>query len=81
MYRALISFSGLITMAKGEVREISDNAIAQDLLQAKYIEKIKPAKQAVKVEQVEKPDKADEPEKPKKKATKKSSSKKKGGKS
>lgn len=29
-------------MAKGEVREISDLAIAKDLLKAKYIEEVKP---------------------------------------
>ena len=40
MYKALISFSGVISMACGEVREISDRAIAKDLLEAGYIEKI-----------------------------------------
>lgn len=40
MYRALISFSGLISMAEGDVGEISDIAIANDLLKAGYIEKI-----------------------------------------
>ena len=37
-YRALVSFSGLVTMRKNEVRELSDEAIVKDLLQAKYIE-------------------------------------------
>lgn len=41
MYRAIVSFSGLISMSKGEVREISDLAIAQDLLKAGYIEEVK----------------------------------------
>lgn len=38
MYRALISFSGLISMAKGDVRVISDASIVKDLLKAGYIE-------------------------------------------
>ena len=37
-YRALVSFSGLVTMRKNEVRELADEAIIKDLLQAKYIE-------------------------------------------
>ncbi len=41
MYKALLSFSGLISMSKGEVREIEDKEIVKDLLQAKYIEEIK----------------------------------------
>ncbi len=40
MYKALVSFSGLITMYKGEEREIEDKNIVKDLLQAKYIEEI-----------------------------------------
>lgn len=38
MYRALISFSGVISMAKGETREIGDETIAKSLLKAGYIE-------------------------------------------
>lgn len=37
-YKALISFSGLISMAEGEVREIEDPAIVNDLLKAGYIQ-------------------------------------------
>ena len=37
LYMATISFSGQITMTKGKVREISDNALADDLLRAGYI--------------------------------------------
>ena len=37
MYRALISFSGVISMAMGEIREISDPLIVKDLLKAGYI--------------------------------------------
>jgi hypothetical protein len=40
MYKALKSFSGLVSMRKGEVREISDLAISNDLLKAGYIEEI-----------------------------------------
>ena len=44
MYRALTSFSGIISMSKGEVREIKDKEIVKDLLQAKYIDEIKQTK-------------------------------------
>lgn len=43
-YRALISFSGNITMAMGEVREIENKGIANDLLNAGYIEELKETK-------------------------------------
>ena len=39
-YEALVSFTGVITMAKGEVRELTDPLIVKDLLQAKYIKKV-----------------------------------------
>ena len=38
LYKALVSFSGTISMAMGEVREITDEPIADDLLKAHYIE-------------------------------------------
>lgn len=44
MYRALVSFSGLVSMAKGQVREIKDKAIVADLLKAGYIEEVKSTK-------------------------------------
>lgn len=44
MYKALISFTGIVSMAKGEVREISDLAIANNLLKVKYIEEVKEKK-------------------------------------
>ena len=71
MYRALISFSGKISMAEGEVRNISDKAVADDLLGAGYIEEIAPAKAEKKAEPKPEP-KAEpvEPE-PKKKTTRK----------
>ena len=36
-YKALKTFTGLISMVKGQVQEIKDSAIAKDLLQAGYI--------------------------------------------
>lgn len=44
MYRAIIGFSGLITMKKGEIKEIKDKALVKDLLKAGYIEEVKPVK-------------------------------------
>jgi len=46
-YRALVSFTGLVSMAKDEVREISDFSLAQDLLNANYIEEVKPKEETV----------------------------------
>lgn len=40
LYRALVSFSGLISMAMGEIREITDESIAKDLLEAGHIEEM-----------------------------------------
>lgn len=39
-YEALVNFTGVITMSKGEVRELTDPLIIKDLLQAKYIKKV-----------------------------------------
>lgn len=36
-YKAMISFSGLVSMAEGEVREISDSSLAKELLRCGYI--------------------------------------------
>lgn len=36
-YTALVSFSGVISMAYGDVKEISDVSVANDLLKAGYI--------------------------------------------
>lgn len=47
MYKALKSFSGKISMKKGEVKAITDKAVIADLTRAGYIEKVekkKPAK-------------------------------------
>lgn len=43
-YRALKGFSGLISMKKGEVKEIKDKYIVDDLLKAKYIEAVEKPK-------------------------------------
>ena len=39
MYRALVTFSGLISMAEGDIAEV-DPKLAEDLLKAGYIEEI-----------------------------------------
>lgn len=54
-YKALISFVGKVTMAKDEVKEISDEEIIKDLINAGYIEpvkEIKDVKKEVKTEGV-----------------------------
>jgi methanogenic corrinoid protein MtbC1 len=40
MYRALVSFSGVISMARGDIHEIGDENIAKSLLKAGYIEPV-----------------------------------------
>ena len=44
MYRALVNFSGVVSMSKGQVREINDKVVVEDLLKAGYIEEVKPTK-------------------------------------
>jgi hypothetical protein len=44
MYRAIVGFSGLINMKKGEIKDIKDKALVKDLLKAGYIEEVKPEK-------------------------------------
>lgn len=39
-YKALKSFSGLVSMKKGDIKEIKDQEIANDLLRAGYIEEV-----------------------------------------
>lgn len=52
MYKALKTFSGVISMVKGEVRDIDNAEVVTDLLRAKYIvdleEKRKATKKATK---------------------------------
>lgn len=42
--KALANFSGAFSMSVGEVRECNDEAVLKDLLQAKYVEEVKPKK-------------------------------------
>lgn len=44
LYKALVSFSGKISMVTDEVREIPDPAVADDLVRAGYIEPVKEEK-------------------------------------
>lgn len=48
MYKALKTFTGIIRMKKGEVRDIEDKAIVNDLLKAGYIENLAPTPKAEK---------------------------------
>lgn len=36
-YKAIVSFSGLISMASGQVAEIANESLAKDLLNAGYV--------------------------------------------
>lgn len=58
-YRALVSFVGRLSMIKGEVREIQDEALAKSLLQPKFIEKVeeetKVEEKTTEVKEIEKP--------------------------
>lgn len=55
MYKALKSFAGKVSMRKGEVKEINDKEIVKDLLNAEYIEEVKPEKkEELKVQPVKK---------------------------
>lgn len=47
-YIAKKSFGGVISMGKGDVREISDAAVISDLLKAGYIEAVKEVKETPK---------------------------------
>ena len=40
--RAKLNFSGLISMRKGEERELEDELLLKDLLKAGYIEEVAP---------------------------------------
>ena len=47
MYKALKSFAGKVSMKKGEIKEINDKVIINDLLNAGLIEEIKANKTKV----------------------------------
>lgn len=42
--KALVNFSGIISMLKGEEKEICDKFILEDLIKAGYIEEVKSKK-------------------------------------
>lgn len=46
LYKALVTFTGKVSMASGEVGEISDLALVEGLKQAGYIEEYQPEKPA-----------------------------------
>lgn len=50
LYKAKVSFAGKVSMTMGEVREISDPSIVEDLLKAKYIEEVKETQKKTKRE-------------------------------
>lgn len=43
--RAKVNFSGLISMRKGEERELDNEFLLKDLLNAGYIEEVEPVQQ------------------------------------
>lgn len=47
LYLALVSFSGIISMFKGEIREISDSSLVDDLMKAGYITPYEPTDEPV----------------------------------
>lgn len=57
MYKALKSFSGLVSMVSGEIKDISDPLVVKDLVKAGYIVEVKPAKTKAEVEAEVKPKK------------------------
>ncbi len=57
MYKALKSFSGVVSMVSGEIRDISNPLVVNDLVKAGYIVEVKPAKGKVKEEAEVKPKK------------------------
>lgn len=44
LVRAKVSFAGVFSMYKDEVKECSDKAVLEDLLQAGYVEEVKAEK-------------------------------------
>lgn len=44
MYEAIKSFSGAVSMAVGDIKDIKDVDIVKDLLKAGYIREVMPAK-------------------------------------
>lgn len=71
-YRANITFSGKITMIKGEVRELADSEVVADLLKCGYITDLSEKKKAraEAVEPKREPEAVAEEPKPEKKTRK-----------
>lgn len=44
LVKALTSFAGIVSMSAGEIKDITDEELAKDLLHAGYIEEVKEAK-------------------------------------
>ncbi len=51
--RALVSFSGVLNMRKGQEMECDNDVVLQDLFQARYIEKVEEEKPKKDVKPVE----------------------------
>lgn len=49
--KALVSFAGIVNMAEGEVREIPDKDLCEDLLHAGYIEEVEKTQKAIEKEE------------------------------
>ena len=64
MYEAIKSFSGVISMSVGDVKDINDVNIAKDLLKAGYIREVKPAEKGKKAATTKVESKAKEEKKP-----------------
>lgn len=78
MYRALKSFSGVISMAKDEIKDIQDDFLVADLKRAGYIEDyIEEKPEEIKPKEVEQPVEKTVEEKNTNKNEKKSTRKKK----
>lgn len=70
-YKALVSFSSVkLSMATGDVREISDTSIANDLLKAGYVIPLDPDEDDKKVKEVKEPEESQEETKAEKPKTK-----------
>ncbi len=66
MYKALKSFGGVVSMVSGEIRDISNPLVVDDLVKAGYIVEVKPAKDKAKEEAEVKPANSEAEVKPKK---------------
>ena len=60
MFKALKSFGGKISMKKGEVKDINDEDIVKDLINAGYIEEIKEETKEIKEKIINEVKKIDE---------------------